>query len=311
MTIRYHIIANLHSGSGKGRKIALDVHRILDKQEIPFTFYQTEYRKHTITLIQTIARQLKQDERILIIGGDGTLHEAVTGLIQANLKIPVAYLPAGTGNDFARSIGMGSHYKTVLKAILKADHPTLIECFIYRDEEKDVKGIGLNSLGMGFDGKIIQILNDKHTKKTILSAVGLEKLIYLKSISSAFKDRKTFDISVTVDGETYTDSDILIVGAMNHPYFGGGIKIDPESQSNNHELAVMMIKNMAFPELVKLLTKVLTTGSHIHSEHFRRISGKEIAIQVMATAPTQVDGESLAEDDYHFNFELASFLLWQ
>lgn len=98
---------------------------------------------------------------------------------------------------------------------------------------------------------------------------------------------------------------------MNHPYFGGGIKIDPESQSNNHELAVMMIKNMAFPELVKLLTKVLTTGSHIHSEHFRRISGKEIAIQVMATAPTQVDGESLAEDDYHFNFELASFLLWQ
>ncbi|AZP05145.1 YegS/Rv2252/BmrU family lipid kinase [Jeotgalibaca ciconiae] len=312
MTTRYHIIANLHSGSGKGKKVVLDVHKKLNEKKIPFLLYQTEYRKHAITLIQkVIANMNLETDRILVIGGDGTLHEVIAGMSLLEKKIPVGYLPAGTGNDFARAIDLPTSYHKGLANILHAEEPQIMECFLYEDAELKTIGVGLNSLGMGFDGKIIEILDNKHTKRNILSAVRLEKLIYLNSIADAFKKRKTFEVEVTVDNKTSTYSDVLIAGAMNHPYFGGGIKIDPESNPNTSELAIMIIKNLSFPNLVRLLTKVLTSGKHIHSPYFERLAGKELEIKVSEPVPTQVDGELLPEEQYHFHFKLSAFLLWK
>lgn len=311
MTICYHIIANLQSGSGKGKKVMLAAEVFFHKHDIPFRLHQTEYRGHAFSLVHKVVTFMEPGDRLLVIGGDGTLHEVVAGIKNAKLAIPVGYLPAGTGNDFARAIDLTKNIEKTLEQIIAANVPTSIECLLYKDDSNGKKGIGLNSMGFGFDGKVIEVISQKPTPKKTRHPFKIDAAVYLRALIEAFKNRKTLRAVITVDGIERAFDDILVVATMNHPYFGGGIKIDPESRSNNHELAIMIIHNLSTPALLQLLPKALTTGGHIHSPYFERFSGKAASIKLLDPSLGQVDGELMEEKAYHIHFELTSFSLWK
>lgn len=307
-----HIIVNQHSGNGTGKKIALDLEELLLKNKIAYFFYMTQYPGHAIPLMEQVTSFIHhEDDRIWVVGGDGTLHEVITGLKKLDLSIPIGYFPSGTGNDFSRSLGLPKDLKSNFENLLSIQTPSSIECFIYEDTNSGIKGVGLNSLGIGFDAKVTQIAKESDSKKGVFTTLKIDHFIYFWSIIQAFKKRKTFQAEVSVDGKIINVSDLLIVAVMNHPYFGGGIKIDPESSANSHELAVMIIKNFSVSVLVNLLWKVITDGSHIHSVYFQRIPGTEIIIKTKTNQLAQVDGELIEEANHHLRFQMSTFLLWK
>lgn len=307
-----HIIVNQHSGNGRGKKTALDLEKLLLKNKVSYFFYMTQYPGHAITLTKEVTSFIKnEDDRIWVIGGDGTLHEVITGLKKLNLSIPIGYFPSGTGNDFSRSLGLPKDLEDSFENLLSIQTPSPIECFIYEGIDSGEKGIGLNSFGIGFDAKVTQISQESDSKKRVFSTLKLDHFIYFWSITRAFKNRKTFEAEISVDGKKVSVSDLLIVAVMNHPYFGGGIKIDPESSANSNELAVMMIKNFSASVLIKLLWKVITDGSHIYSAYFQRIPGTEITIKTKTKQLAQVDGELIEEANQHLHFQMSTFLLWK
>lgn len=311
MTICYHIIANMQAGSGNGKKTALLTEEYFIKHNIPFEIYQTEYRNHAIELIKGVLEKFNMSDRLLVIGGDGTLHEVISGLKEIKSDIPIGYLPAGTGNDFARTIGLTSKLHHLLDEIVNAEVATSIECFVYHDKASDTHGVGLNSMGFGFDGTVIHLM-DQETKPTSwLSKKMFSSWSYLAMVIDAFKNRKTFDVTVSVDGKEHQFSNVLIAGLMNHPYFGGGIKIDPEAKANNQELAIMIIQNISFFMLLRLLPQVLTTGKHVNSSVFHRFPGKELSIKLHQASVGQVDGEPLPEAVYDMDYRLSSFNIWK
>ena len=96
-------IFNPKSGLGLIRNHLMDIVDIMVKAKYEVTVYPTQARADA-------KRKVKEDgaqfDRIVCCGGDGTLDEVVTGLREAELDIPLGYIPAGSTNDFASSIGI-------------------------------------------------------------------------------------------------------------------------------------------------------------------------------------------------------------
>ena len=98
-------IYNIHSGQGKIKTILPDIIDRMVKAGYDVTVYPTQGKKDATA---KVAREAAAYDRIVCSGGDGTLDEVVCGLMQAKVKLPVGYIPAGSTNDFGNSIGVGT-----------------------------------------------------------------------------------------------------------------------------------------------------------------------------------------------------------
>lgn len=108
------LIVNFHSGTGKARTILPDVIETLSKKDIISTVYLTKNKESTIA---TAKAAVDEYDAIVAIGGDGTLSEVVNGVMDAENNIPIGYIPTGSTNDMARSLGIPSNPKEGAEAI--------------------------------------------------------------------------------------------------------------------------------------------------------------------------------------------------
>lgn len=103
MSKKLLFIFNPHSGKGLIRNELLGITDTMVKAGFDVTVYPTQKRGDAI---RKVVSDGKKYDRIVCSGGDGTLDEVVTGLVQGNLDTPVGYIPAGSTNDFANSLGI-------------------------------------------------------------------------------------------------------------------------------------------------------------------------------------------------------------
>jgi diacylglycerol kinase (ATP) len=311
MVERLFILVNPQAGGGRGKKVAIAVQRHLQEQNITYRMLMTEYPQHALVLAEDITKQIQPEhDRLLVIGGDGTLHEVITGLMQANAIIPVGYIGAGTGNDFARALGLPKNPIENLKQFLALSHPRELELFSYREVHSQLMGTGINSFGFGFDAAVLALTLNPSSGKKIWNQLGLGKAVYLLAILKAFRHRNSFSADITIDGQIHHFDRLFILAAMNHPFMGGGIKIDPLSKQNSHELGILILHDISIPVILQLLPKVFTDGSHIHSHHFIRYSGQSFDIALDETGHAQVDGELLESKPYNLHFEMVTYPFW-
>ena len=109
--MKHVILANPVSGKKKGKIYALRVQELLKKNNIDAQIILSEYPNH----LTSIAKELssKDNYRFYVLGGDGTLNEVATGVVNTTSEIVV--VPCGTGNDFLRSISKYSSMRKIIK----------------------------------------------------------------------------------------------------------------------------------------------------------------------------------------------------
>ena len=112
------LIANPKSGEKKSIKISHLTKNQLNEKNIDFDFYETKYIAHASEIVKNI--NLKKYVGIIVIGGDGTFHEIVNGLMfrEDNYKVPIGLIPSGSGNSFLYDIS-NRNPMTILNEILK------------------------------------------------------------------------------------------------------------------------------------------------------------------------------------------------
>lgn len=272
MTI--YLLVNPHAGSKKADIIIQKIQEEFADVRIFKTRWKNDESEQIKTILQTFSIS---NDQLAIIGGDGTLSKV---LAQLPSEIPFAYFPAGSGNDFAHSLGLT--FESSLKALqeLKMTSMTILT---YEE------GIIVNSLDTGFAAQVIAYSEDSTLKK-YLNQLHIGKLTYLvMAIRTLFK-RDRMKIDLVLDGEPIQLTDLFFFSIANATYFGGGIMIWPDATVDKSMFDVVYIKDLGFfRNLFSLLDLVLKR--HKISPTIQHLSGKKAHLSFPTEQMIQVDGE--------------------
>ena len=108
-------ILNPKAGTKKANKVLADILNIFNRADYQVEFYVTAGPKDAVSAVQKLA---PGKDLVVCCGGDGTFNETITGLMEAGLQIPIGYLPAGSTNDFANSMGLSTDPIAAAKQIV-------------------------------------------------------------------------------------------------------------------------------------------------------------------------------------------------
>ncbi len=217
----YHIILNPTAGKKKAVKNLAIVQRILAERNIPFETHYTCAAKDATDIAKRLT--LAGEKEIVVLGGDGTLHEVLKGIDDVE-ACRLGLIPSGTGNDFAGKVGIPLDVEKALEIILAGTtKPT---------DYLEVDGIRcMNVGGMGMDVDVLERCKRGKMKG---------KLKYLFSLVKSVFSFKGLPITVESEGRV-EKHDALIAAACNGAQFGGGITICPVATVDDGKMDVVIV----------------------------------------------------------------------
>lgn len=278
----YGCIVNKTAGSGKGEAVWKMVEKELNSNNAPYIVSFTEMPQEAVWRTNEL---LERDVKaVLAVGGDGTMNEAAEALVHKN--VPLGVIPAGSGNDFARSLGISSNVKETMSRIFD-HHPRKI----------DVLQTGsrccLTVTGIGFDAAVAKTVNESFYKKWF-NAAGLGRLTYVASVFHVLTSFTPTSVTIEIDGTTRVFSDVWLTAVANAPNYGGNIRISPEAVHNDGYLNICILHSRKKWPLVRLIPKIYL-GKHKANENISFFRGKDVHILTDVPMPVQTDGEIVAE----------------
>jgi diacylglycerol kinase (ATP) len=268
------ILSNPTSGGGKGSKYLRIIKEYLDSNDLP-------YRDITSTSYELAAgalnRSLNQDgsgiSGVYVIGGDGMVHLAVQEL--ANRDIPLALIPAGTGNDFARSLNLPLDDPLQLLETYATTSPTHLDLGLVNNK------IFADILSTGFDS----VVNERANRMRVIKGRMKYNIAILLELST-FKPK---NYEFRVDSVSFTTKAMLIA-VSNGISYGGGMKVTPNAELDDGLFDIMVLGPVSKIEFLKVFPKVFS-GGHISHPAVKIIRGKEVSITSDAVA--YADGERI------------------
>lgn len=283
-------IVNPQAGSGYALKTEAQLKAELARREIESRFVRTDAPGHATALAHDAA--LKPDcTGVVAVGGDGTAFEVACGLM--NTEVPLGIIPAGTGNDFIKTVGIPKKPLAALEVILSG-----------RARPVDVGSLNdrlfLNVCGTGFDVTVLD-----YTLAAKKYARGI--LPYLIGLVRGIAHYKPVHVRFTADGKT-EERDVLICSVANGRFIGGGIPICPDAAPDDGLLDLVVVENKPrwmIPFFVPslLMGRVLKFSFTTH----KRCSSVEILSKGMRL---NVDGEILPMDQAFFHVQQGALALF-
>jgi diacylglycerol kinase (ATP) len=223
---------------------------------------------------------------IIAHGGDGTLSHVATGLILSKSTIPLSVIPHGSGNDWARTVGISSLRRTI-EAIDGGISVRLdaAECLVRdRDGSNIHSCIFVNSAGIGLDAHVLQraiVLRRK---------LRLGRIAYITSLLSTVATMPEWVGKVDVDGETVFEGPYFSITCGVGPYTGGGMRLSPSSTPVDDMLDTTLIRPVSRVNLLKSLPMVYR-GSLLNHPAVSSWKGREMVILVRGGLKMELDGE--------------------
>lgn len=277
---KFILLANPSSKGKQGKKIIEQIEQYCHQNIIDYTLYLSHSTEHLQQLALSIAKQYAPPQKVVVIGGDGTLHHVVQTLFLNQIFIPIGYVPSGTGNDFARSVFGKQSPLTIFKQLISATQPTAIPILSTK------KHIALNSFGVGFDAQVCQLVEQTSIKEK-LNRMKLGFLTYPVLVLKALRSFKTF--SITINKQTYNN--VAMTTFVNNPSYGGGIIIDPSIALFEKQTNAIIIHDVTFTKIVSLLWQ-LSRKKHLSHPCVTQLQETEhFSVNFDTHLPTQADGE--------------------
>jgi YegS/Rv2252/BmrU family lipid kinase len=291
MKSTWFAIINPTSGNNKGLKHLNHIKDLFIKYEIPVIIVLSEYIHHEKILAQQAIKQ--GYTKIISIGGDGTLHHIVNGImsqktIESN-KIKLAVIPVGTGNDWIKTYNIPNNIEQAVQIIKK-------EKIIYQDigsikflENKNE--IYFNNLaGIGFDAFVVQ---------RITSFKKLGSISYLLGGLTSFFSYKKSLLEVII-GQKKIKSKIFMTSIGLCKYSGGNMQL---TNFNNHKKGafdITIIKNISLIKILMNLRK-LYNGKIIDLTEVETHQNQSLTLIGNKTTFIQADGELLGKGNVEIN----------
>ncbi|WP_165005387.1 MULTISPECIES: diacylglycerol kinase family protein [unclassified Enterococcus] len=320
MKFHYHLLINQAAGSGAGKKAAQKILPQFEKKKLAYSVYYSEYQGHDSEIAERLAKETlaswTEENRetldpfplLVIVGGDGTLHQVLDTFYQLDVEFPVAYIPAGSGNDFARGIGLSRDVEKALDSILTATAPQEINLLTYDEKVSEKRGIVVNNFGIGLDASIVHATNHS-TAKERLNKYNLGSFSYLFSILRVFFKQKGFPILVDVGGKQMDFEKAFLCTTTNHPYFGGGVAIAPTADAFKPTIDLVVVERINLFKILWIIF-LLLRKKQLRSKNFHHYTSSKLRIVTTVPQYGQEDGEDIEPQSFDLRFSIKKQLFW-
>jgi len=267
------VLTNPTSGKGRGGRIGELVHARLADAGYQVRALQGRDGDEALDL----ARQCVQDqvETLVVIGGDGMVHLAVQALAGSQTRLGL--VPAGTGNDVARALGLPRKDPAAAADVIIGGRERAI------DLAKAGSKYYVTVLAAGFDAIVNERANQMTWPKGQMR-YNLATLAELRTFSP-------IPYVIEVDGEQHR-FDAMMVAVGNSESFGGGMRITEGAVIDDGVLDVISIDPMSKLELIRTFPK-LFSGSHIGHPKVHRYRGRTITVAAPGIV-AYADGERMS-----------------
>ena len=280
----YYILANPNAGSRKGERSLKLLLPYLEKEGLSYKLFATEHTGQEASFIQKIIEEKSTEDQLIILGGDGTISLALNALPD---DLPFGYIPSGSGNDFARSLGLSFDPIQAFKNIRQNKTK---DFYVIHYKSQSFSGYALNNVGIGLDAAIVKATNGGRMKN-MLNALKLGRLSYFLTALHVLFSKKPFEISVYNMKNAFKFDNAFLLTFTKHPYFGGGIQIAPEATNLSKEIHLVELDRYSIPKIFSLIPSVLK-GKHLDNNLFHHSVSTAAAVTPQSVQPVQIDGES-------------------
>ena len=284
----WKVIVNPNAGSGRGSREWDEISNLLNAAGIKFSSEFSQFKYNSIDLV----KQAYQEgyRKFIAVGGDGTIHEVVSGIMSLNPHDPevlLAVIPVGTGNDWGREWGVTTDHKQAVD-LIAAGHTKiqdLAEVHSTKNGKENTRFM-VNIGGLGFDANVcFKVDGYKDEGKTGSS-------LYVRGLLRAFFGYTNKRFKVDVDGHRFYEGPVFSTAFGIGKFSGGGMMQTPEALPDDGLLEVTVIKKI--PKLKVLFNiKKLYSGDIFTIKQVIHTKAKEVHVETSPTAKVEVDGETV------------------
>jgi len=268
-------LLNPHAAGGRARALAEPLRALLPA-DVPL------HLSGSVAEAQALLRAWPAGTRVLLVGGDGSLHPLLPALVDGGHEL--ALLPFGSGNDTARALG---HCARPLSAVavshaLQAPATPMDLGEVATAHETRLFA---SSLAAGFDAAIA------------IRALRMPKALagtarYLAATFGELAALQVQPVTVTVDGQPVHDGPALFASVLNTPSYGAGMPVAPTARVDDGQLDLVVAGRFGRAGALAMLPRLLT-GRHVGHPRVRLAAGQAITLRGAAPLPLAADGEPL------------------
>ncbi len=292
----YHFVLNPVSRSGRGQKLwDTVIEPYLQAAQICYEAHFSREAGDITRLTREItAVPSREPHRIVILGGDGTIDEALQGIDDLS-QVVLGYIPIGSGNDFTRDMPIPRDPLKALKRILEAKETTAVDIgtAVYGDGPSHRFIV---SSGIGFDAAVCEETN-RSDMKGFLNRIGLGKLTYLGIALKQLFASRAVSCQIRIDGKApISIQKILFVAFMNHMYEGGGFKFAPRADYRDGLLDLCVVGDIS-KALILVALPTAFIGKHYMFKGITAYRAQKVEIRTSTPLWVHTDGEVSRRSD--------------
>lgn len=285
---RWYVIINPTSGNGTSKKKWPQIKTHLEYDNFDFDFSFTEHENHSPQLVQEAIQNGFLN--IICVGGDGTLHNIVNGIMAQNTvpsnKVNIGMIPIGTGNDWVKTHIIPKDFKKAIE-IIKTGTRKVQDLGKIEFLDQDKKPVYFNNLaGVGFDGFVVSKVHKYKHFGAIAYLVG--------AILGLFR-YKNFKAQVSVNSNNIKSKTLMVlIGLCN--FSGGGMRLTKNPDPFDCLFDISIAKNIGKVDILKNLTK-LFNGKIVNHKKVVALKSDSLIIKIEEEEKPfiQADGELIGK----------------
>lgn len=243
------------------------------------------YRTSSPQDVEEVAAQSEDVDRLVVAGGDGSVHQAVNGLLRipADRRPALGILPVGTANDLAYALHLPQDIPEVCEVIGRGN---ILE--IDTGKINDRYFVNVASAGLLTD---VSYKVDTRVKNT------LGQLAYILKGIETLPSFRPFQVEFEREGKRYKEEIILFM-AVNGLSVGGFRQLVPKASLTDGKLDMIIVPALGWPETIRLLIRVLA-GEKVDMEKIIEFQSSELEVATDRPIQSDLDGEPGPESTWH------------
>ena len=273
--MRIIILLNPTAKRGQARRRLERALRVFREQNAQFDVRESQSSQHLTELARGACEE--KPDLIVSAGGDGTHHYVINGLLKS--EIPLGLLPMGTGNDFAKGVGMPMDLHDAATALLNGPVRSI-----------DLAQVGAAVYGciagVGFDSTVTRYANE-HARWLKGS------LAYTWSLLRCLPEYRPQQLEIIADGRSFSE-EVLFAVVGNNASYGGGIRLAPRARLDDGILDVCIVPYLSRLELLRWVPRAYR-GEHLHHPRIKYLQARKITLSAASRMELFGDGEFLQE----------------